>query len=150
MRLVALDPGENTGFAIFDCHRLVGAGTFKFDHAAPRLDAWIATGLVEEVVIEDPGTRGWSDRPGMGTLNKRVGYLWGFMDCVRIPVHLIQVSTWKGNKAKKVTARDMGLIYSEAFGIGWNDLDQNAIDAVGLGHWWVGRGRLNLMGKGKG
>lgn len=152
--LLALDPGERTGWALFRGPRLIGAGTWKGD---PEGQLWDALVLMAPafitVVIEEPGTRGWNDKASkasLAVLNQRVG---GFAATVRFygvgmqsigkaittRVAIIPVAKWKGNKPKVQTQRDMVMIYRKDLErLRPESLDHNTFDAIGLGHWFLG------------
>ena len=143
MITVALDPGVRTGYAVFDGKRLTAAGTWKVDHEK-MLRSVVQSYPPDSVlvVIEEPGAWGWKGRmssKSQATFNRRIGAYRAIAEMSHAKAELIPVSKWKGNKPKEKVIQSIGLIYGPVLGELTFCLDDNAWEAIGLGHYAVSR-----------
>lgn len=133
-RLLAVDPGKRTGFALFESTTLVRCGTVKSSdlHMLPDAD---------ELVIEVPRSRRRHPRPNdVLDLALLAGKIVG-----RYPKSALTVAPekWKGQLPKDVCwKRVRACLWPDELQIvdaPLTPLDHNARDAIGIGLWHLGR-----------
>lgn len=132
-RLLAVDPGTTTGWALFEDTTLVRCGTTRGSalHMLPQAD---------ELVIEQPRMRRRHPRPDdVLKLAKLVGEI-----VARYPRNTcIAPETWKGQLPKDVCwARVLKCLWPGEMRITeapLGKLDHNAKDAIGIGLFHLGR-----------
>lgn len=142
MRLIALDPGVGTGYAVFDAGALHGVGTWRKDHANALGLLLTETPHSETLVyVEEPGTYGYHGRMKPRShqkLQQTIGLYLGVCSGFGVKAHTIPVSEWKGNEPKPRTRQRMLMLYGKVLGNMASSLDSNAFDALGLGHYMIG------------
>ncbi len=154
--LLAIDPGENTGWAVFDVGQLHSCGL-----GPPSTGPFIE---LEEVVIECEQLRGRSERNPNAILlmARNAGEWFGRFDGLA-KVRYVRVADWKGRTPKDINHRRsfaqlappelQALVtgckgmsprsspIDEAVRAGLSKADKraNVLDAIGIGLWAVGR-----------
>lgn len=145
--LLAIDPGTDTGWALFDEGRLIDCGLG--DPSQEICHLWSSTD--DEVVIECPRIY-----PGGRTRNPqdliklalKAGEHAGLFRNQHAPVAYVEPAGWKGRTPKttqhkrdatKLTAEEKRTLALSLKGLAPSK-KHNVRDAVGIGLWAVGRG----------
>lgn len=143
-RLVALDPGDATGWAFFEEGLLVAAGCSKPDDICDDVPRGALRADI--VVIELP--QNWPGKTPITsiiTLAVRVGTFKERWERYGASVELVWPTTWKGSVPKKIhndrvlealSAAERKLLPKRPRA---KDFDHNMLDAVGIGLWKLGR-----------
>lgn len=138
--LLAIDPGKDQGWALFDGTTLRTCGL----GAAPILQ-FSDTCAPLEVIIECPQFYKTSNPTAIAGLLRLVGRLEQIADSADVPYKLVSPHAWKGNVAKPVM---LARIVSKLTPAELDVLDRcgvskgkrhNVVDAVGLGLYALGR-----------
>ena len=150
MKIVAVDPGNEAGFAVFDLssRNLERAELVRGD-PTPDLIGLFPSDFV--FYIEEPHSRGASDRMGAASLLKHRDnaskwiMLAQFAKAQRI--EQIKPVFWKGSINKKIFTqrleRDLTELERSFFSqIKPKGKAHNVLDAIGLGKWAVAKERL--------
>lgn len=154
-RLLAVDPSLScTGYALFDCGELRTCGVFKTTPADPLRDRLgYAAGLLAEhtnldlLVIEWPQIYARAKSKGdPNDLLMVAGVAAGILISVDAATVLMPTPhQWKGTTPKdihnarvlkRLTAREASVLKTRCIP---KTLENNAIDAIGLGLWALGR-----------
>lgn len=134
--LLAIDPGNDTGWALFENGMLIDAGLYF-----PPLD-----GAIMDLVIERPTIYPRSKaRPAdIVTLAINAGMHAGRASSLT-SIHWVEPRTWKGQVRKKIHHSRIVKLLSEdekcvlrRLGV-TEGKAHNVLDAVGLGLWKLGR-----------
>jgi hypothetical protein len=137
MNLLAIDPGNATGWAVFVDNALESCGTIK-----PVLWETLSVPPGGFVIIEEPTIYPHSkaDPANIMALQLKVGDLRGFFSRRGYTVELVQPRTWKGQVPKDIHAgRTLRkLSAAERVRIPTKHT-HDTLDAVGLGLWRIGR-----------
>lgn len=140
--LIAIDPGQATGYALFSGARLVLCGTFAclvdVIPSSVRHHARYA-----QVVCEMPVDRK-ADRVNPDdiiTLAYRLGLVIGDLRSLGClwPVRTVTPVRWKGQTPKDVVHNRIRDLVSSPERNVTRGADHNALDAVGIGLWSLGR-----------
>lgn len=147
-RLLAIDPGNCTGFAVFDSTVLTYCGVTTVDQN-PELV--YSLGMNDEIVIELPqvyrAAQSKGDPNDLIKVALQVGRWMERAIVRRVPVHLVKPNEWKGQVRKEIHhERVRKLLHSpELDFVNSTRLPEtkahNMLDAVGLGLWRLGRMR---------
>ena len=141
MRLLAIDPGRTTGWALLDNNMLQDAGTIK-QNRSECLNLLTTTKplyvICEKPQIYTP-TQSKGDPNDLSRLFIQAG--WFDMLCLIYSVAYedVQPHAWKGNLPKLVwhkRSKSVMLQYEIAAAKGQ---DHNMWDAIGIGLWKLGR-----------
>lgn len=140
MRLLTVDPGQTTGWALFISNALIGAGaTTKFE----LLDRVI---VVDRVVIEKPAWYGSDNKVDVNDLIELAVFVGEVKRKFHPqPVDTVLPVTWKGTVPKKIhNQRVLNALTTEERELlpkrpRAGDHDHNMLDAVGLGLWHLRR-----------
>jgi hypothetical protein len=152
MTLMAIDPGKNTGFAVFRNSVLFGCGLLKFSNT--REYTKFLFRLMDEVrpdqaIIEIP--RVYPFKHQKGDQNDLIGLAVQAGICIAAASPFCQVQEvhpqeWKGQRPKKVdNEHTLKMLYSPIetdifFGSGIKKSERhNVLDAIGIGLWRLGR-----------
>lgn len=161
--LLAIDPGADTGWAVFDtCRRLTACGLIQTParlagHVPPYHD-------YDRVLIECAELRGRSEKnPNSILLMARVAGEWAGHHRTHRPEY-IPPTDWKGATPKDIdhrrtfaklspeelralvagctgiSPRSAAIDVAIRVGLSSADKRQNVLDAIGIGLWGVGRG----------
>ncbi len=155
--LLAIDPGENTGWALFDSARRLFACGLGTPDPVPM-------GSLDDVVIECEQLRGRSEKnPNSILLMARNAGEWFGRYADIAPVRYIRVVDWKGSTPKDIDHRrtfaklspselkqlligckdlsPRSAAIDAAIRVGLTKADKrgNVLDAIGIGLWGVGR-----------
>ena len=154
MNLISIDPGNNTGWAVFHVPapgttaRLLSAGVEKkadlFHPTSPRIPGGIILASATLVLIELPQH---VKVPVMDliTLAVGVGEIKRFYEAQSCRVELVWPRTWKGTVPTPVhNKRVLAALTPEELALlprrpRAKDVDHNCVDAVGLGLWKLRR-----------
>jgi hypothetical protein len=142
--LLAYDPGRDCGWAVFDEQGVYVRGGVR---GVPD-----ATG-VRQAIIERPqvyrASRSKGDPNDLITLAIGVGRMQERLESKGVTVELVLPATWKGQIPKEVhhrrilevlTATERTRLSASLSGIA-PSIRHNLLDAVGLGLWFLRRGR---------
>lgn len=142
--VTAIDPGADAGVACFVDGALFWCGVVHEPTAEQVAGA-------SDVVLEEPQVyrRGRGDPNDLIKLARLVGRWEELGRGAGARVHRVRPRTWKGTVPKSIhNARTLALLSSSERHVVEQDLDRvaravrhNAIDAVGIGLWFLGRGR---------
>lgn len=145
--LLAFDPGETTGWALFRAGRLIAAGSAK---SADGLEHYMPDEAEKTrwVLIELPQERHHGRKTNVRsiiTLAVRVGELKREWEARGAEVELVWPTTWKGSVPKSIHNRRVLAALSEEERAllpkrpRAKKHDHNMLDAVGEGLWKLGR-----------
>lgn len=146
-RLLAIDPGKHTGFAIFEEGMLVNAGVWAvhLKNAVPNDVSWIGPAdIIIEIPQVYPSRLQKGDPNDLITVAFGAGLVAGRFPCARL--HLVKPHQWKGTVPKEIHNRRVQLALNEkerAIAASTKVLASvrhNMIDAIGLGLWYLKRG----------
>lgn len=137
--ILAIDPGEWTGSAVFTDGFLTDCGVTRY-HPAMLSCASL-------IVVELPCWRKHSpaDPNDLITLARKVGRIEERASECFIPIELVTPSTWKGSVPKRIhnkrvldalSAKECEVVDAVKCA---PSVKHNMIDAIGLGLWRVGR-----------
>lgn len=142
MNLLAIDPGNVTGWAMFSDEDLILAGTMK------KVEI-LRGGVVlkpDLALIEMPRwyPHDHKDVNDLLDLSVFVGELKHFYEAQGCTVELVWPRTWKGNVPKGITnRRTVEVLSPEEVALipvrPAKTHDHNTLDAIGLGLWKLGR-----------
>lgn len=144
--LIAIDPGNKTGIAIFRNQKLLGADVEEGDLARGILHGHNFGGCL--VVIEFPRWYphthkvDWNDLIDLAGV---AGRLRGYYERQNAKVEYVRPRTWKGTVRKDVhNKRVLAALTDEERALlpkrpRTKDYDHNLVDAVGIGLWKLGR-----------
>jgi hypothetical protein len=149
-RVIAIDPGRATGWAAFVDGQVREAGVFDGDKGVPfQLARWASSSLAAEgggtplqVVAERPHQgKGRASTGDLVTLAVRLGCILGQLGLQLRTVEIVEPAQWKGSVDKKIHQPRIlaALLAPERALLGDALKDHNAVDAIGLGLWKVGR-----------
>lgn len=153
MKILAIDPSTRAlGYALFALRARMRASLVRFEtiRVSQRLGAYIdridimcerVTGIVKRerpslCVIEMPqifGSGKGAAANNSGSVMKLTACVFSLRSSLRslgVRVELVPVSRWKGTCPKEITQRRMLRKWGA-------EGDHNAIDAVGLGSWFI-------------
>ena len=151
MNLISIDPGNNTGWAVFADRVLTLAGVDKkaslFRPVTPRIPGGVVLAFETSVLVEIPR---WYPHDQVDTndlidLAVLVGEVKRFYESQSCKVELVFPRTWKGSVPKPIhnkrvlaalTPGELALLPRRPRA---KDHDHNCVDAVGLGLWKLGR-----------
>lgn len=141
--MIAIDPGRSTGWARFERGRLVAAGHTDGDRpVVPAPDDGVSV-----IEVPSPGDQR-APVVDLLVLARRAGLVAGVLAAARLagPFRLdageffVAARTWKGSVPKLVMGkRILALLDAEELGALGPKARHDAIDAVGLGLWKLGR-----------
>ncbi len=147
--VVAIDPGDTTGWAIFWDGALFEAGcTTKLPRDLPDVPLLPAS-LVVEIPVIYPMGRGKGDSNDLIKLAELAGMIrgWYLSRAPGLVTATVAPRTWKGTVPKKIhNARVLDKLTSKERAIlpmrpRAKDYDHNMVDALGIGLW-----QLQTMG----
>ncbi len=151
--VIAIDPGERTGWALFDNGTLVEAGTMSkaeilLNPPCPSgRKNYLDVAVIELPVIYPLGL-GKGDPNQLIDLAVFVGDLRGFyVRRLSLDVVLVRPRTWKGTVPKRIhNARVLEALTPDERALlprrpRARDYDHNMLDAVGLGLWQLRKDR---------
>ena len=159
MKVLALDPGMTTGCAYMEEGQVLDTTVLSVDREAETIEEKFESILdelyelldrdIDVVVIEMPEPWGSykslssSRRGDLQNLFFFVGALWKELHTwatnFMCRVHLVKVSTWKGQKGKPVTYRQMCKKYGEE-NVPYDGGKYHRSDAIGVGDYWLRKG----------
>ena len=144
MSLFALDPGNNTGWAVFEDGSLLDAGVLPFGAVRQELRIYSGDSVLIEVPRHYPH-REKGDVNDLLDLSLRAGELKAWAEGKTQKVELVWPRTWKGTAPKEIHNQRV-LRALKAFELKLlpkspraKKFDHNCVDAVGLGLWKLGR-----------
>ena len=146
MSLITIDPGNNTGWALFEDSRLIRAGVCPFESFTSVLSGVVLAG--DTVLIEMPRhypRREKGDVNDLLDLAMRVGMLKQWCESRGASVKLVWPRTWKGTVPKDVHnqrvlhALGQFEITLLPLRLRAKTYDHNMLDAVGMGLWELRR-----------
>lgn len=144
MSLHTLDPGNNTGWAIFEDDLLLDAGVLPFGDVRQTLRFYSGDMVLIEVPRHYPH-REKGDVNDLLDLSLRAGELKAWAEGQKAKVELVWPRTWKGSAPKEIHNQRV-LRALKAFELKLlpkspraKKHDHNMLDAVGLGLWKLGR-----------
>lgn len=144
MSLITFDPGNNTGWAIFEDDSLIDAGFLPF--GSVRREITVYTG--DRVLIEAPRHyphREKGDVNDLLDLSVRAGELKAWAESKTAKVELVWPRTWKGTVPKEIHNQrvlralrpvEIRLLPKTPRS---KKYDHNMVDAVGMGLWKLKR-----------
>lgn len=149
MNLIAIDPGRTTGWAVFEDStyvkkQLCMCGSLK---KAELWDCIRTLRVLHRAVIELPRwyPHDQKDVNDLIDLAVQVGEVKHFLEAARCEVELVWPRTWKGNVKKEImTERILSRLTPDELALvplrpRARTPDHNAVDAIGLGLWKLGR-----------
>lgn len=148
--LLAIDPGTDTGWSLFDARTLIACGL-----GDPRDNGFVRAGKITRLVVEKPRINpGGKARPNdMITLAVKTGWWTGVFAAAEAT--LVEPWEWKGNLKKEISCERTWARLSPleqaivdkaraTGGIGGRPMAlskiHNMLDGIGLGLHGVGRG----------
>lgn len=146
-RLLCIDPGKTAGWAYFEDGKLAACGKTK-----NILKEWLVNPENLHVVVESqriyPSIRkeGIPDND-IVSLARTAGEISGFYLAGRASTEYVFPREWKGTVPKRITEkRVLAVADSEEYRLIYStksdrakSLDNNMIDAIGIGYWKLGR-----------
>lgn len=156
MITIAIDPGANTGLAFFQDGKLYAATSLPHKYALPRVRRELEDGLrvsPVRIVGERPQVyavgKGQADPNDLITLALKMGAFFGLADMYGVEHVELLPATWKRQLPKHVAGQRIAnsLTSDERESVrNLNALSKtvkhNAIDAIGIGLFAVGRSFL--------
>lgn len=151
MNLISIDPGNNTGWAVFAGSVLVFAGVEKksdlFRATSPTIPGGIILAQETLVLVEIPRwyPHDQKDTNDLLDLCVLVGEVKRFYESQSCKVELVFPRTWKGTVPKPIhNKRVLAALTPEEVAVlpkrpRAKDHDHNLLDAIGLGLWKLGR-----------
>ena len=140
--LLAIDPGENTGWALFFESNLLACGLGSVPDDAVPTEPFNA--VIEHPMIY-PGGRNRGDPNDIVKLAVKAGEIAGCLKCSGASVRYVKPYEWKGQTPKHISAaRTRGKLSDAERGI-LAAVDcapgkmHNILDAVGIGLFALGR-----------
>lgn len=143
---ISIDPGNKTGYAIWNNNKLIESGLFESDNhdryileIIPFLNSIIKKYNIKHLTIEHPV----NDKFGMNPIKTgiKVGLILGWATCNKITFIIINPAVWckclgvkkgKSKKKKLDTMEAIKVIYGEK-----HSYDNNIADAIGIGHYYI-------------
>ena len=132
--LIAIDPGNLAGVAVFENSVLVRVDFVQF--ARQRQWAWDGP-IGAEVVCEVPQDYGPKVLKSIKGLRRTAEYLIREMHASK--VHRVFPRDWKGQRPKTVDNPHTLRILNDQEGHLARGADDNMLDAIGIGLWKLGR-----------
>jgi len=144
MRTLAVDPGRDLGWALFDSSHQFEEGGVR---DLPDREA------IGRAIIERPqvyrASKSKGDPNDLITLAIGVGQVKERLESRGVTVELVLPTTWKGQIPKEIHHRRIVELLTEKEGLRLNaclsrhsaGIRHNLLDAVGLGLWFLRRGR---------
>ena len=147
MRILALDPGTNLGWALGDGAKLVGFGTQKFpktEHSGERFETfgvWLADvgthPLVDKVVYEKPLGRFATSQAqvdlSIGIKTRIEEFCWKYgVELQPVPIPTLKKATTGNGRAEK---EDMVAAVNRIFGLTLTPKEHDTADALALLHY---------------
>jgi hypothetical protein len=144
-RIISLDPGAVTGYAVFEDKVLVSAGYVQLSKGQRPPPQEPGTGLVIEIPRVYPGARQEAPPNDLIRLALRAGWLQGVYNALL--QEEVYPADWKGQLPKDIChARILTLLSKDELQVLENTkgkraktLNHNMLDAVGIGLWYLQR-----------
>jgi len=136
--VIAIDPGNRTGWAYFHANKLRACGWIRPNRWVDLVERALSR---EHIVIEEPTLYPHSKaRPAsVMALQLKVGELKGRFEANGCTVELVQPRTWKGQVPKAIhNRRALAALTPDEFALA-DGQPHDVIDAIGLGLWKLGR-----------
>jgi hypothetical protein len=139
--LLAIDPGEKTGWAYFEDYVLQGCGLITLAKWVATFGTWLDQTASFHVIVEEPTIYPHSKaRPAdIMALQLKVGELKGRFEAAGCVVELVQPRTWKRQVPKSIhNDRTLKALTDDERRLA-EGKRHDVLDAIGLGLWKLKR-----------